>query len=132
MEDQPRRGPMSEDPRFQTVSAPDEFPITTDGAVRFVPVTRRGTVVGYIWAAVANDAAGYVPREAAGDDGFNTGVRWVERLLWAKANGLAPLDVLAQWAGQPEDDRAGYVPPDVAAAASTAASLSDLRALSAR
>ena len=119
---------MSADPQFRTVSAPEEFPASTEGAVWFVPVTLRGTVVGYAWAAVTNDAAGYVPRAAAGDDGFNTGVVWVGRFRWAKANGLAPLEALARWAGEPEDELAGHV---AAAARAEAASLSDLRAVAA-
>jgi hypothetical protein len=116
---------MSEDPQFQIVSAPDSFPRDTESGVRFVPVTRQGTLMGYVWASVTDDAAGYIARDAAGDDGFNTGVRWVQRLRWAKANGLTPLQVLTHWAGQPEDAATGRISPD---AESTGASLAELRA----
>jgi hypothetical protein len=119
-----QRGPMSEDPQFRTVLAPDGFPSTTDGAVRFAPVTREGTVMGYIWAAVTDDAVGYVAREAAGDVAFNTGVGWAARFRRAKASGLTPSQALTHWAGEPEDDRAGYVPPN---AEDTAPSLAALK-----
>jgi hypothetical protein len=119
-----QRGPMSEDPEFRTVWAPDNFPSTTDRAVRFAPVTRQGTVVGYIWAAVTDDAAGYIAREAAGDVAFNIGVEWVDRFRQAKASGLTPVQALTHWAGEPEDDMHGYVPQN---AEDTAPSLTVLR-----
>jgi hypothetical protein len=124
-----QRGPMSEDPEFRTVSAPDNFPSSTDAAVRFVPVIRQGTVVGYVWAAVTDDAAGFVPRQAAGDAAFNTAVAWVRRFRWAKASGLAPSQVLGHWAGEPEDDKTGRVPEN---AEDTAPSLAALKERAAR
>jgi ADP-ribosylglycohydrolase len=104
-----RHGPMSEDPGFRTVSAPDGFAWTTTSAVRYVPVVRVGAVLGYLWAATGDDAAGFVVREAQGEDAFNASVAWVERLRWAKAQGMSPLQALRHWAGAPEDRRAGAV-----------------------
>lgn len=117
---------MSEDPKFRSVSGPDSFPSSTQAAVTYIPVMLRGSLAGYVWAAVTDDAVGYVERESLGDDAFNAGVEWVTRFRWAKANGLTPRQVLRHWAGQPEDGEAGYVPPD---SENRAASLDSLRAL---
>jgi hypothetical protein len=48
-------------------------------------------------------------REAQGEDAFNASVAWVERLRWAKAQGMSPLQALRHWTGAPEDRRAGAV-----------------------
>ena len=107
-----RHGPLSEDPEFRTVSAPDEFGWTTESAVRFVPVLRGRKVLGYLWAAVSDDAADFAVAQPASDDSLNASVAWVDRLRWAKAKGLTPLAALRHWAGEPEDPRTGRVPAD--------------------
>ncbi|MFB4271504.1 hypothetical protein [Nonomuraea sp. GTA35] len=104
---------LKDDPQFQTVRMPESYPRTTSSAVRYVPVVLRETVVGYLWAAVTDDAAGYLRREDGGDDAVNSSIGWIQRLRWAKANGLTPLEALRHWAGQQEDDRAGKVPAGV-------------------
>lgn len=96
-----RHGPMSEDPQFRTVSAPDEFGWTTDSAVLYVPVTRHGDVLGYLWSAVSDDAAGFAVRASQGSDALNASVAWVGRLRSAKAQGMTPLQALRSWAGAP-------------------------------
>jgi hypothetical protein len=110
IEEDPRVS-MEDQPEFRTVWAPESYPRTTESAVRYVPVMLGDGVVGYLWAAVTDDAAQYVARQDAGDAGFNAGVPWVQRLRWAKANGLAPLQALRHWAGQEEEPRAGRIPP---------------------
>jgi hypothetical protein len=109
-EDDMVRGPMSEDPRFRTLWEPDNYPYTTESPVRFVPVTLGGELIGYVWAAITDDAIGYVRRAGAGSVAFNAGVEWVDRFRWAKANKVPPLQVLRQFAGQAEDPLTGYVP----------------------
>lgn len=104
-----QRGPMSEDPQFRTVYAPPRFPRTTQSSVRYVAVSLRGNLVGYLWAATTDDAAGFVARKAVGADALNASVRWSERLRWAKANDLTPLQALRHWAGAEEDPKAGAV-----------------------
>lgn len=121
-----RHGPMSEDPQFRTISAPDDFAWTTDAAVRYMPVVRAGNLLGYLWAAVTDDAAGFVVREAQGSDAFNASAAWVERLRWAKARGMTPLQVLPHWSGAPEDDRAGSVAPGAEREAPSLATLRHL------
>ncbi|GGO76972.1 hypothetical protein [Nonomuraea cavernae] len=100
---------LHDEPEFQTVWAPESYSRTTESAVRFVSVITGDVVVGYLWAALTDDAARYVARADAGDVGANAGVAWVQRLRWAKANGLTPLRALRHWAGQAEDARAGRI-----------------------
>lgn len=120
---------MTDEPRFETVWAPDGWPWTTDGPVRYVPAVDDGGLLGYLWAAESDDAAGFVPAAAAGDRGDNADVAWVGRLRAAKASGLTPLGALRHWAGRtPDDARCGRVPRDAEA---RAASLAELRRLAA-
>lgn len=100
---------LKEEPAFQTVWAPDSYLRTTSAAVRYLPVVKDGTVIGYLWAATTDDAAQYVPREQAGDAAFDATVAWTQRLRWAKANGITPLQALRHWAGESEDARAGRI-----------------------
>lgn len=115
------------DPVFETVWAPPEWPWTTQGPVRYVTVVQAGAPLGYLWAACADDAAGFLPADSSGGRGKNASVRWVARLREAKARGLTPLDVLTAWAGD-EDPECGFVP---AQDERTAAGLADLEELAA-
>ncbi|MFC4020409.1 hypothetical protein ACFOW4_21035 [Micromonospora sp. GCM10011542] len=119
------RGPMSEDPQFRTVSMPDNYPDSTTSPVRVLPVQLGGRTIGYLWAAVTDDAAGFVERADAGHLGLNAGIGWVQRIRWAKANQVRPLQILRHWAGKPEHAKAGFVPD---ADAQEAPSLAALRA----
>ncbi|GAB3945095.1 hypothetical protein [Micromonospora vulcania] len=119
------RGPMSEDPEFRPVSLPDNYPGTTTSAVRVLPVRLGGRTIGYLWAAVTDDAAGFVERPDAGHVGLNAGIGWVQRIRWARANQVRPLQLLRHWAGKPEHAKAGLV-PDVAV--QEVPSLAELRA----
>lgn len=115
--------------RFETVWAPDEWPWETDGPVRYVPAYLKRTLLGYLWAAETDDAAGFVPASAAGDTGDNADVAWGDRLRTAKTSGLAPLAVLRYWAGQRTDERCGAVPDG---AERRAGSLAEVRRLAER
>jgi hypothetical protein len=103
---------LKDEPKFETIWSPESYADTTESAVRFVPVLKGAAVMGYLWAAVTDDAADYIPREDADVDGFNVSVEWVQRLRWAKANGLTPLQLLRRWVGEPEDPQAGRIEPD--------------------
>jgi hypothetical protein len=103
------RGPMSEDPQFRTVSGPDEFPWKTQSPVQFFPVLLDSALIGYLWAAVTDDAAGFVARAAAGRAGLVADLEWTRRLRWAKTNGLTPLQAIRHWVGDDEDPKAGAV-----------------------
>lgn len=81
---------LKDQPSFRTLSAPDAYPRTTSSPIRYVPILMGDEVIGYLWAAVTDDAAHYVAREGAGDAGRNGAVAWIQRLRWAKANDLTP------------------------------------------
>ncbi|MFB4301421.1 hypothetical protein [Actinomadura sp. NTSP31] len=100
------------------------YPKTTDAPVRYLPVTRNGVVLGYLWASVANDAAAYVFRRAIGDDGFNSAMPWIKALRAAFEYGMTPLEALHHAIGTPEDERSGGIPAGTVP--STAESLSAL------
>ncbi|MEW9553846.1 hypothetical protein [Nonomuraea sp. NPDC050783] len=107
---------------------PDAYPRTTSSAVRYVPVIKDDIVIGYLWAATTDDAAQYVPREQAGDPALDAAVVWTQRLRWAKANGVTPLQALRHWAGEGEDARAGRVPVGTPFELPTLAALVELAA----
>ncbi|SEF44300.1 hypothetical protein SAMN04489712_10137 [Thermomonospora echinospora] len=107
-----------------------DYPASTDGPVRYLPVTRGDTLLGYLWASAADDAAYYVGRTDAGADGWNAGVPWVLRLRRAQREGLTPLQALRRWKGAPEDPRAGTIAVD--AHEQEASSLDDLKRLAQR
>ncbi|MCQ0022515.1 hypothetical protein M4914_05795 [Streptomyces somaliensis DSM 40738] len=66
----------------------------TDGPVRYFSVHKEGHTVGYLWAAVEDDAAGYEPRTAAGDAAFSAGVPLLLSLAEAHQAGTPSLDAL--------------------------------------
>ncbi len=102
-----RRG---ERPPVPAGPGPGDYPMTAEGAVRYVPVSKGGVVLGYLWASAAGDAASYVIRRAAGDAGFDSAVPWRRALRAARESGLTPLEALERAIGTPEDERGGGVP----------------------
>ncbi|HEY8547641.1 MAG TPA: hypothetical protein VIL36_21410 [Acidimicrobiales bacterium] len=100
-------GLLAAEPEFRTLAAPDEYPDTTTQPVRLRRVLRGRRVMGYLWAAVDDGAAGFVPSRPAGDEGLDTAVVWFGRLRAAKAQGLGPLQALRAWEGATEEPRAG-------------------------
>ncbi|NJC72172.1 hypothetical protein HC031_20980 [Planosporangium thailandense] len=91
-------------------------------------MTLEGGLIGYLWAAVTDDALDFIPCTSGGSRANNASVKWVHRLRWAKANGITPLQALRHWAGRPEEPLTGYVP---VGAEQEAPSLATLEALAA-
>ncbi|WP_207456625.1 hypothetical protein [Desertivibrio insolitus] len=77
------------------------YPSSTDGPITYFPVGWNGAVRGWVWISDDDDAAGYVPRRAAGDEGFRTGVAWVGLLASAYEDGLSPRAALQRYAALP-------------------------------
>lgn len=81
----------------------NEYEDTTDHPVRYFTVQRDGRTLGYVWASTGDNAAGYEPRTAAGDDAFEAGAGWVLRLREAHGRGLGSLEAL-DWLRQSPPD----------------------------
>ncbi len=66
---------------------------------------RDGQNLGYLWASVGDEAAGYEPRTAAGEAAFEAGAEWLLRLRDAHSRNLSALAALTwvtQGARRPE------------------------------
>ncbi|RDI68079.1 hypothetical protein [Nocardia pseudobrasiliensis] len=84
----------------------------TRRALTYLPVHRRGVLIGYLWASTEQHAAGFERRlETAGND-LDCLLAWEARLSDAAAQGLSPNEAIRQWIGAPEDAAAGAVPAE--------------------
>ncbi|MEU9131896.1 hypothetical protein AB0D08_27970 [Kitasatospora sp. NPDC048540] len=120
-------GRLSEDLQFNVVpGGPVDYASRTDKAVEYVAVAAGSTVLGYLWACDADDAAGWQVRPAGGDGAYNAGVAWTRRLRGAKDRGISPSQALAELAQDPGGPYIGQVVPGSRARAE---SLADLRRL---
>jgi hypothetical protein len=97
----------------------------TEGPVRYLTVAGSRGVLGYLWAADNEDAAGYEPRSAAGEAAFDAALVWLLRLGEAKASGLSPRQALSHLKNAVEHAEAGRVVPDSEAVAWTLDALQD-------
>jgi hypothetical protein len=91
----------------------DEYQELTDHPVRYFPVQRAERTMGYVWASVGDEAAGYEPRTAAGEGAFEVGAEWLLRLRAARGQGLTPLAALTWVAQRPPRPEAGLVLEDI-------------------
>lgn len=66
----------------------------TASAVIYLPVNLKGAIVGYVWASVSDEAAGYISRAAVGNVGVVAGGLWRARLIDAHKTGLSALDAV--------------------------------------
>ncbi|MFF7341568.1 hypothetical protein ACFZAT_30170 [Streptomyces sp. NPDC008163] len=89
--------------------AGDDYEQIADGPVRYLAVRRDDRTLGFVWAAVDDSAAGYVPRTAAGDEAFDAGAAWVTALREARRGGLTPLAALRDAARRPVPPEAGVI-----------------------
>ncbi|MFD0902531.1 hypothetical protein [Actinomadura sediminis] len=99
-------GPLS-------LQVPASYGLTTAGPVRHLPVVRDdGLVLGYLWAAVHDNAARYLPRDDAAAIGSLAANAWVPRLRELHAQGVPALEALERCRSFPPDPTAGHVRPD--------------------
>ncbi|WP_329566915.1 hypothetical protein [Kitasatospora sp. NBC_01266] len=82
-----------------------------------------GVVLGYLWAAEHDDAAGFLPREEAGDFADNAWVSWIGELRERKQRDLTPVQALAELSDGVGHANYGWV---VAGSEATAPSLDAL------
>jgi len=105
---------------------PRDYARATDGPVRYLAVATGDVLLGYLWASEQEDAAGFVPRAAAGDDGLNASVAWTMELRARKARELLPVQALAELADGVGHANYGWA---VAGPEEVAADLAALKAL---
>jgi hypothetical protein len=88
---------------------PPAYPEESAAPVRYLPVTLQGSVVGYVWASVDGQAAGYVNREPAGTAGEVAAGLWKMRLSDSHQEGVPSLEALRRCALAPEDRLSGVI-----------------------
>jgi hypothetical protein len=93
-----------------TSSTPADYHHWTRRPVVFLPVYRRGRLIGYLWASPDQHAAGFERSLAVAGDDLDCLIAWETRLTEAAAAGLAPRAAIERWIGAPEDAVAGMVP----------------------
>ncbi|MFJ7628279.1 hypothetical protein ACIQZN_17465 [Streptomyces sp. NPDC097595] len=103
----------------------DDYEQIADGPVRYLAVRRDDRTVGFVWAAVDDSAAGYVPRTAVGDAAFDAGAAWLTALREARRSGLTPLAAL-RGIRRPERPEAGVIAQDAPEEAPTLDALEEL------
>ncbi|MFI8892576.1 hypothetical protein [Streptomyces paradoxus] len=115
--------------RSRIPASENEYQEITDHPVRYFTVRRDGQTMGYVWASIGDDAAGYEPRTAAGEEAFEAGGQMLLRLRAAHERGLSALDALA-WVVQTAPEAEGSLA--VGATPQVAATLDALEELSGR
>ncbi|MFE9453368.1 hypothetical protein [Streptomyces sp. NPDC006739] len=104
----------------------EEYPETTEHPVHYYTVRDQGQILGYVWAAQADNAAGFEPRTAAGKRAFEAGRAWLLRLREAHRLGLQAPDVLTWLAQQAAPHVIGHIAEDEPQACPNLDSLEDL------
>ncbi|NEW34875.1 hypothetical protein GV791_20265 [Nocardia cyriacigeorgica] len=67
-------------------------------------------LIGYLWAGVGVESAGYLRRISADPDNLTCAEFWEERFLENHRNSLTAEQAIQHWIGHPEDPRCGGVP----------------------
>jgi hypothetical protein len=93
---------------------PPPRPAGQQPAIRYLPVSKNGDVIGYLWASETDDNASFMRRMSRSREAGNAYLRWYARLDQAESEGLTPLEALHRWVGEPEDPEAGGIPAGTA------------------
>ncbi|MFF5185209.1 hypothetical protein ACFY30_15730 [Streptomyces sp. NPDC000345] len=104
---------FDEDMHLDLVSpGPPRYRTSTDNPVRYVTVVSKqdGTVLGYVWADDADDAAAWIPRTASGNRALAEGGHWHARLEGAKGRGIPPSQALVEMLSSPQGNRGRVLP----------------------
>jgi hypothetical protein len=99
---------FDEDVHFNLVArGPARYQTWTDKPVRYFTVADKegGAALGYVWANDEDDAAAWVPHDAAGGRALAEGGHWHARLTEAKGRGILPSQALAEMLSSPEGNR---------------------------
>ncbi|GAA2161691.1 hypothetical protein [Actinomadura napierensis] len=114
--------------------APASYASRTDRPVRYLAVGTGDGVLGYLWTADGEDAAGFVRRPAAGGDGANEAVAWTKELRAAKTRDVPAARLLDEFAAAelPVADGAWHPGRVIPGSRTEAPSLAALKELAAR
>ncbi|MBF6083095.1 hypothetical protein IU485_17155 [Nocardia cyriacigeorgica] len=85
---------------------------STDSPVHFVPITKHGQVVAFLWGSPTEQAAGYVPLTHAGKNGIVGRGRWIARLSDSFAAGRDPVEAIRYCRRFPHDEYSGWIDPN--------------------
>ncbi|TLF54327.1 hypothetical protein [Nocardia cyriacigeorgica] len=100
---------------FSQMPAPqprDGYERWTRRPVVYLPVYRRGELIGYLWAGIGSDSAGYMRRISADPDNARCPRFWAGRLDESYRRNMTPDQAIQHWIGVPEDTRCGGIPAD--------------------
>ncbi|MGK5629287.1 hypothetical protein [Streptomyces sp. URMC 123] len=75
----------------------EHYSAETEGSVHYVTVAHGSRVLGYLWEANTDAAAGFEPRSAAGEAAFEAGTFWLTQLASTKSRGLSPTEALEEF-----------------------------------
>lgn len=113
---------------FQRVGGPEDYAYTAQSPVRYVAVANQAGLLGYLWGADGEDAAGFEPAPAAGPTAHNASVTWMQALRQLKQQGIPPSQAIAELSKLPGNDQVGRVVPDSANEAPNSAALKEMLA----
>ncbi|MFF3781350.1 hypothetical protein [Streptomyces sp. NPDC001933] len=133
MSNEQRSNPrLNEDLLFnEAPGGPPRYSSRSNKPVQYLTVADRdGEAIGYVWANDEDDAAGWLVREAGGDEAFNKGARWARRLHDAKARGIAPTAALTEMIKESDPSKSSHVVPGSLAEAPNADAVRSLAAAS--
>ncbi|MFF5260123.1 hypothetical protein ACFY4C_14330 [Actinomadura viridis] len=89
---------------------PETYEHSTELPVVYLPVMSGERHIGYLWASVDDQAAGFLRRKEFLEEFFESIFVWIDRLQEAHQQGLPAREAIRQWAGRPEDPVGGGVP----------------------
>ncbi|GAA4234961.1 hypothetical protein GCM10022254_41100 [Actinomadura meridiana] len=101
--------PLPPVPRFEE---PPTYAYRTRTPIIILPVMLNGLHVGYLWAGVDDESAGFIRRREFTRQAFDAPFVWIRRLREAYTQGLPAREAVRQWIGRPEDPEGGGVPAD--------------------
>ncbi|MEU5089666.1 hypothetical protein [Streptomyces sp. NPDC021356] len=99
--------------RSRIPESENEYQEITDHPVRYFTIGWDGKTLGYLWASVGDEAAGYEPRTAAGEAALEAGALWLLRLRDAHEQGLSAQTALLRLAMSPSPAETGRAMEEV-------------------
>ncbi|MCD0444741.1 hypothetical protein LO763_14055 [Glycomyces sp. A-F 0318] len=86
------------------------YPRETPEQVRYLPVRMDHDLIGYVWASVTDDAAGFMQNQRSGKTNWAE-VWWLEEFVKLHGAGLSPLEALRARSGAPQHPTGGRIDP---------------------